>query len=157
MVRSLCAWIVCWSAVSGFAAHPNIYEKTVNLPLEQTYKKVYNSLENNKFFVLFEAHISDQMARFKERWGADYNRNQLSGIRNLVICNIWYVNQVANLDPDMLALCPLRIALVEKGTHTRVLFAKPTALAQGSPALPALQEVEAQVIGAIEQAFEGKQ
>lgn len=140
-----------WS-VTAMAIHPNVYEKVLPLSLDAAYEKVYASLEERRFFVIFEAHMSENMARFKDRWGEEYNRQGLDGIRSLVICNIWYTNQVASLDPTMLALCPLRVVLVEKDGKTRVLFARPTAVAEGSPALPVVKEAEAGVIEAIEQA-----
>ena len=134
----------------SYAGNPNIYVATIDKPVSAVYKKLYNNLESSNFFVVLEPHISETMSRFKERWGEDYNRNKLEDIRSLVVCNVWYVNQVANKDPDMLALCPLRLSLVQKGGTTRILFVRPTAAAANSPAKPVLAEIESIIIKAIE-------
>ncbi len=134
----------------SYAGNPNIYIASVDKPISAIYKKLYANLESSNFFVVLEPHISETMARFKERWGEDYNRNKLEDIRSLVVCNVWYVNQVANKDPDMLALCPLRLSLVQKAGKTRILFVRPTSAAGNSPAKPVLAEVESIIIKAIE-------
>ena len=98
--------------------------------------------------------MGHNMARFAERWGEDYNRSRLDQIKAMVVCNVWYTNQVSNLDPDMLSLCPLSVALTEKDGVSTVMFARPTAVAGDSPALPVLKEVEDEIIKAIGEALE---
>lgn len=135
------------------AANPNIYQSSVKRPLPVVYKALYKALESKRFYVLFEAHISKVMYRNRKRWGGDYNRNKLDNIRSLVVCNVWYANQVANADPEMLALCPLRVVLVEKNGVTRVLFVRPSRIAAGSKAQPVLRKIEGIIISAIRQAL----
>ena len=120
--------------------------------LETSYKVVYNSLENNRFFVVFEPDIQSNISGFAERWGDDYNRNKLEGIRAMVFCNGWYANAVSNADPDMMALCPLHITLIQKEGATRVLFVRPTAVAVGSKALSVAKDIEKDVAKAIDEA-----
>ena len=91
----------------------------------------------------------DRRPGFAERWGEDLNRNALGGIRSIVVCNAWYANQVSNADPDLLALCPLRVSLVEKDGVTRVLFARPTVTAAGSPGIAVVEEVERAIEAAL--------
>lgn len=129
----------------------NVYKQTVNAGIEKVYPAVYESLENARFYVVFEPDISKNLRRFSEKWGDTYNQNKLDSIRSMVFCNGWYANAVSNADPDMLALCPLRIGLYEKQGKTTVLFAKPTVIAEKSAAKPILLEVEKEVIDAIKQ------
>lgn len=68
----------------------------------------------------------------------------------MIICNGWYANQVSNLDTDLLALCPMRVTLIEKEGITTALFAKPSTFVKGSKALPVLSEVEEMIISAIQ-------
>ena len=121
--------------------------------IEQTYQALYQSLEKARFWVVFEADMGAQMANFAEMWGEDYNRNGLEAIRSLVICNAWWTNRVANADPEMLAFCPLRVAMTRKDGITRVMFERPTLMAADSPALPVMQELERELAGAIEAAI----
>lgn len=146
---------VCLLLAGGVSAdHPNIYEKGVRMPLDAAYDWVYKALEEQHFYVVFEANMGRNMARFEDRWGEDYNRQGLEGIRSMVACNIWYTNRIASLDPTMLALCPIRITLIHKAGVTRVLFARPSVIGKGSPAEPALKEMEDSIIQGIEQGLE---
>jgi hypothetical protein len=130
-------------------AQDSVFKAEVQLPLDEVYTSVYSALEENRFFVVFEVNMGDTMSRFAERWGEDYNRNGLEGIRSMVVCNIWYTNQVGNQDPSMLSLCPLTLTLFHKAGTTTVLFARPTVIAKGSAAEPVLKELEQEFIAAI--------
>ncbi len=142
-------WLVPLSA-----AGPQLRVWEVDKDLETAYPVVYQALEANKFFVVFEPDIQHNLSRFAERWGEDYNRNRLEGIRAMVFCNGWYANQVSNADPDMLALCPLHITLVQQAGSTRILFVKPTQVAQGSKAEALAVELEQAVSTTIDQALQ---
>jgi uncharacterized protein (DUF302 family) len=136
----------------AFADTSNVRVWNIGKDLETSYKTVYNSLENNKFFVVFEPDIQGNISRFAERWGEDYNRNKLEGIRAMVFCNGWYANAVSNADPDMMALCPLHITLIQKDGATRALFVRPTAVAAGSKAMSVAREIEEGVVKALDEA-----
>ena len=82
--------------------------------LETAYTIIYKTLEKNRFYVVFEPNIQRNLSGFAERWGDNYNRNNLQGIRALVFCNVWYTNEISNADPDMLAMCPLHITLIQQ-------------------------------------------
>ncbi len=131
------------------AQESEIYKQVINQPMQKVYPLIYEALEDAHFYVVFEPYISKTISRFAEKWGNDYNRNKLDGFRSMVICNGWYANQVSNVDPDMLSLCPLRVGLYEKAGKTTIVFARPTVIARHSKALPILQEVENTVIDAI--------
>ncbi len=132
-------------------ADSNVFRFSVDKPLADVYDKVYQSLEASRLYVVFEPNIGSNLQGFAKRWGDEYNQNELTAIRSMVFCNGWYANQVSNRDPDMLALCPLRLTLIEKQGTTTALFARPTVIAANSPAKPVLQELEAEVISAIKQ------
>jgi len=134
-------------------AESSVYKASASLPLDDAYQKVYESLEKNRFWVVFEANIGKNISGFADKWGEDYNRQKLEGIRSMVFCNGWYANQVSNADPDMLALCPLSLTMIHKDGQSTVLFVRPTAVAGNSPALAVLQELEDEVIASIEAAL----
>ena len=140
------------STTQAFADVSNVRVWNIDKDLETAYKIVYKNLENNKFYVAFEPDIQGNISLFAERWGEDYNRNKLEGIRAMVFCNGWYANAVSNADPDMLALCPLHITLIQKDGATRVLFVRPTAVANGSKAMSVAKEIEQDVAKAIDAA-----
>jgi uncharacterized protein (DUF302 family) len=133
-------------------ADSRVYIAETSAGMDETYKAVYRALEEARFWVVFEADMGAQMARFSAEWGDDYNRNGLEAVRTMVACNAWWTNRVANADPDMLAFCPLRVALTHKAGTTRVMFERPTLMAAHSPALPVMEEIEAELKAAVDTA-----
>jgi hypothetical protein len=134
---------------SAAEALDGVYVQHVNKPVSAVYDKVYASLEDAKFFVVFEPNIGKNLSRFSEKWGSDYNQNNLTALRSMVFCNGWYANQVSNLDPNMLGFCPLHLSLIERDGETTVLFNRPSVVAKNSPAKELFIKIEAEVIEAI--------
>lgn len=132
-------------------SHPGVYIQQVDKPVSAIYDALYKSLEDARFYVVFEPNIGKNLARFSEKWGDDYNQNKLSVIRSMIFCNGWYANKVSNLDPNMLGFCPLHLMLIERDGKTTVLFNRPGVMAQNSPAQTLLEEIEGEVIDAIQQ------
>lgn len=128
-----------------------VYRQQVDKPIKEVYSSVYKSLEDARFFVVFEPDIGANLTRFSEKWGDNYNKNNLTAIRSMVFCNPWYANQVSNLDPDMLGFCPLHVSLIECDGKSIVLFNRPSVIAKNSPARELLLTIEAEVIEAIQQ------
>ncbi|MFZ0468366.1 MAG: DUF302 domain-containing protein [Thiogranum sp.] len=143
-----CLWLM-----PVHAGGDNVRVWAVDKTLTAVYKVVYQHLESNNFFVVFEPDIQDNLSHFAERWGEDYNRNKLEGIRAMVFCNGWYANQVSNADPDMLAMCPLHITLVQQLGQTRILFVRPSVVAAGSKAQRIARELEDDVVKAVDAAI----
>lgn len=149
--RCLRWWLVMLVLIiSSQVQADGVYEKQSSASFDVLYKAVYASLEENRFYVVHELDIGQSMARFGKNWGDNYNRNGLTAYRSMIVCNGWYANEVSNMDPKMLALCPLRINMIQREGMTSVLFEKPTVAAEGSAALPVLQEVEETIVKAIE-------
>ena len=139
------------SVASARAELSGVLHWETGADLETVYNSVYKSLEENRFFVVFEPDIGRNLAGFAERWGEDYNRNGLQGIRAMVFCNGWYANQVSNLEPRMLALCPLHLSVYRQGELTHVVFVRPAVVGKDSKAAALLQELESDVSKAIAQ------
>ena len=144
-------WATETPPAAATAPEPRIYKKTIKADFTETYKKVFSALENNGYFVIFEPNIGKNLSNFAQRWGKDYNKNELEAIRSMVFCNAWYANEVSNLDPDMMALCPLHITLTHKKGITAILFVRPSQVAAHSPAKGIAEELEQDVIRSIEE------
>lgn len=142
------------ASTTCIAASPAVYEKSGNMPIDEAFDAVYQELEQRNFYVIFEANIGKNLSRFKDKWAENYNKNKLGGIRGLVFCNGWYANKVSNVDPTMLALCPLRLTVIEHSGKAHILFVKPSFVGQNSAALPVLKEIEETVIDAINAAID---
>lgn len=130
--------------------NPLVYDRTVPAGMEDVYKSIFTALENNSYFVLFEPNIGKNLSHFAKRWGDDYNKNKLDSIRSMVFCNGWYANKISNIDPSMLALCPLHISLYSKNNKTHILFVRPGKIAGTSKAQKVAKELEDDVIRTIE-------
>ena len=129
---------------------PGVRHWSVEQDMEVTYKSIYKSLEKNDMFVIFEPNIGRNLAGFAGRWGDNYNRNRLQDIRSMVFCSAWYVNEVSNIDPKLLALCPMHITLYRQDNITHVIFTRPTHVGQRSAAAGLLEGLEAKVSAAVE-------
>jgi len=134
------------------AASDAVWVHKVDKPVESVYKSIYSALEEARFYVVFEPNIGKNISQFRERWGDDFNRNDLTEIRSMVFCNGWYANQVSNADTEMLALCPLHITLTEKEGRSSILFVRPSFVAKGTGAEAISIEIENKVIKAIQAA-----
>jgi len=130
-----------------------IFRKTVKQDMEVVYKRVFTALENNGYFVIFEPNIGKNLSHFAKRWGDDYNKNKLEHIRSMIFCNGWYANKISNVNPYMLALCPLHITLYSKDNETNILFVKPSGVASGTNVADIARELENDVIRAINTAI----
>jgi len=135
------------------AENQAVYQVSIKKPIDDVYLDIQASMNDSPFFIIKELNIGENLKGMAERWGDDYNQSKLTGFRSMVFCSGWYANQVSNKDPTMLGLCPLHITLIERQGQTTVLFNRPTFIAQGSPALQVISEIENKVIGLIEQAL----
>jgi len=132
---------------------PFIYDRTVQGGMREVYSKVFTALENNSYYVIIEPNLGKSLSHFSKRWGEDYNKNKLTSIRSMVFCNGWYANKISNVDPSLLALCPMRITLYSKDKETHILFVRPGKVAGNSPAQKIAKELEDDVIRTIEVAI----
>lgn len=140
-------------AVITQRVNPLIYDRTVPGEMDEVYKNIFTALENNSYYVIFEPNIGKNLSHFAKRWGEDYNKNKLDSIRSMVFCNAWYANKISNIDPGLLALCPLRITLYSKNKNTHILFVRPGKVAGTSKAQKIAKELEDDVIRTIEVAI----
>ena len=124
-------------------------DKSVN----DAYTSVYQALEDEKFWVVFEADMGKRMAKFADKWGEDYNRNGLESVQSMVFCSIWWTNRIANADPDLLALCPLHLTIYGKDGKTHVVMPRLSAIAEGSPGRGKVAELEAELKAIVETAL----
>lgn len=136
--------------VNKSRTNPLVYDRTVSAGMDEVYKNLFTTLENNSYFVIFEPNIGKNLSRSAKRWGEDYNRNKLDSIRSMVFCSAWYANKISNIDPSMLALCPLRLTLYSKANSTHILFVRPGKVAATSKAHKVAKELEDDVIRTIE-------
>ncbi len=148
--------LLCFIPLSiARAGEPAVFDWSIRATLDDVYREVYARLEAHRLFVVFEPDIGGNLARFADRWGEDYNRNGLEGIRAMVFCNAWYANAVSNADPRMLALCPMHLTLTHKAGVTHVLYVNPVHVAKDTPAESVVREVVTEVRQAVMEAFSG--
>jgi hypothetical protein len=145
--------LLLMSPLSLFAADA-VFKLTVDRPIAQVYSGLYSTMEDAHFYIVFEPDIGKNLAGFAERWGDDYNRSGLTAIRSMVFCNGWYANQISNKDPDMLALCPQHLTLIESHGKTTALYVRPTLVAGDSPARKVLADLENEVIATIKKGMQ---
>ena len=133
---------------SAFAASP-VYSVSVKADFNKVYQQVYKALENERFFVVLEPNIGSNISGMAKRLGDNYNRNKLDNFRSMVFCNVWYANEMSNMDITMTAICPLHISLTSQGGTASVHFVRPDVIARGSKAGPVAIELTETIIKAV--------
>lgn len=146
----LLGFLLLFHAGLIWAEIPGVMQWDVNQEFNRVYREVYRSMEERRFFVVFEANIGANLRGYAGRRGEVPDRTGFQEIRSMVFCNIAYTQQVASQDPDVLSLCPMHLTFVQKGPTTRILFTRPTVVGQGSTAMPLLKEMETEVGKAVE-------
>jgi len=133
------------SARSGDA----VYSRTVPGDFQRIYRDVYTGLEKAGFHVVYEAFISNALAKHAKEWGDDYNRNHYDVVRSIVICSPYYANQILNHDPKMMVVCPIKVTVLYKQGRATVLYEKLESIDEHSPARKVLQKVDDKIMGVI--------
>ena len=129
IINKIAVLLLLLISFSVLAQSPHVFQYTSSQSINQVYDLLYKALEDDGFYVVFEAHIGKNLLRMAEKWGENYNQNKLDGIRSMVFCNGWYANAVSNADQAMLALCPLRLSLMEKKGVITASFARTSVIA----------------------------
>lgn len=141
---------------ASWADSAAIFQVSVPLPADTAYQRLYDGLEAHGYYVIFEPNMGKSLAGLRERFGADYNRNGLEVMRSLVFCNPNKTNQMSNLDPALLALCPLHVTLTHKAGVSTAHFARVSTLAKGSAGETAVREIETEITAIVEGALHGQ-
>lgn len=123
----LATFVLCSTLLS--ATH--IYEKEIDLPIEKYYPKLKAAIQANHMNILYELNLLDRFRKsgYAEKFGEEFNRNHLKSVKTLFLCNGYVGNQVSNIDPSMMVLCPLRLTLISRASGTKVVFIKSSHLA----------------------------
>ncbi|PHR57096.1 MAG: hypothetical protein COA44_06815 [Arcobacter sp.] len=129
----------------------SVYVKTIDSPMNEVYAKVLASFDKSYLIVVSEIDILKKFkhAGLPERFGKNFNTNNLTGIKAIIACNGWFGNEVANADPLMMGFCPIRVTLIERDGKTSILFVRPLLAPKDSKAYAILKKLDAKVISAI--------
>jgi uncharacterized protein (DUF302 family) len=149
-MRKFMVLLLFLSALGSSAqASDALYSRDIKGGFERIYRDVYTGLEKAGFHVVYEAYISNALAKHADEWGREYNKNGIEVVRSMVICSPWYANQLLNQDPKMIAVCPINVTVTYKQGTATVLFKRLATIGAGSPALGTLQEMDEKIIGVI--------
>ena len=129
-----------------------VYKLTLNQKAEVVYNKLLTSLDENHLIVVAEINILEKFKHvgLPKKFGKEFNTNNLTTIKAIIACNGFFGNYIANADPDMMGLCPIRLTVIEKDGKTTILFVKPTNVSRASKAKVIIAKLEKKVISAIE-------
>jgi len=109
-----------------------IYKKEISLPIEKYYPKLKKAIRANHMNILYELDLLKKFKKsgYAKRFGKDFNKNHLKAVKTLLLCNGYVGNQISNIDPDMMALCPIRLTVISMASGTQVVFIKSDDLAK---------------------------
>jgi len=129
-----------------------MYKLTLNEKSAVVYPKLLASLDAHYLFVVTKIDILKKFkhAGLEKKFGKNFNTNNLTSIKAIIACNGFFGNSIANTDPSMMGLCPVRITVIEQDGKTTILFVKPSLIADDSKAHAIVKKLEAKVISSIE-------
>ncbi len=136
-------------SVSLFAG--DIFKLTIDKKIDLIYPQLIQALDSNHLIVVSQIDILKKFrqAGLPKKFGKEFNTSELSAIKAIIACNGFFGNYISNTDPDMMALCPIRITLIEKDGKTTLLFVKPSPVAQDSKAYDIVSKLEKKVISTL--------
>jgi len=138
-------------AINLFAEN-NVYTRTYNTPFKTVYPKLLQAMNSANLIVVSEINILEKFkaAGLPKAFGSNFNTNNLTEIKAVIVCNGWFGNEVANRDPQMMAFCPIRITVIEKNHQTTVTYVKATSAPKNSKAYSTLEKLTKKVIYVID-------
>ena len=104
----------------------DFYKKVIHEPMETYYPKLQEAIKKNHMNIVYELDLIKQFKEkgYAKKFGKEFNKNKLDGVKTVLICNSYVGNQVSNIDPTMMALCPIRLTLIKEGSTTTIVFLK---------------------------------
>lgn len=111
-------------ACASFAA--DVYKKEVKTPHDVYMKEFKAAVAKNHMNVLYELDLVEKFtnAGYAKKFGADFNKNKLTGATTILLCNGYIGNQVSNIDPDAMAYCPIKVSVLSDARGTKVIYTK---------------------------------
>ncbi len=133
----------------------SVYTVTYDKSIDEVESAILANFKKSKLVVVWKLDILEEFKKkgLDKKFGKNFNKAGLSGVRTIVACNGKFGNNIINADSTMMAYCPVRITLTEKDGKTTVLFVRPSTGPKESKAYPILVKLEKKVIGAIEGAM----
>jgi len=130
----------------------SVYVKTFDAPMAEIYTKLLGTFDAAHLIVVTEINILEKFkdAGLPQKFGKNFNTNNLRGIKAIIACNGWFGNEVANADPLMMGFCPIRVTVIEQDGKTSVLYVRASVAPKESSAYGILEQLESKVITAID-------
>lgn len=133
MEKMFKAFIVALMVLGTNVMAHGLWSKTVNEPLESYYPKFKESLAKNQMHTVLEMDLLQRFEdNYAKKYGKEFNKNNYSKIISLVVCNGAIGVEVANNDKMFMALCPVRITIIEQNGKTTVSFIKAASVTKGT-------------------------
>lgn len=100
------------------------YSKVVHESFDSYYPKLKAAIKKNHMNIIYELDLIKQFKDkgYSEKFGSEFNKNKLDGVKTLLICNGYVGNQISNLNPAMMALCPIRLTIIQDSRKLTVTF-----------------------------------
>ena len=85
-IKLVIGFLMLWVTSISLAENATVFEISVDKPISDVYGNMQASFDDSRFFIVKELNIGQSLSNFSEKWGDDYNQNNLSAIRSLVFC-----------------------------------------------------------------------
>ncbi|MDO9266303.1 MAG: DUF302 domain-containing protein [Sulfurimonas sp.] len=149
-MKKLLLSVLLLLASSSFANE--VYKKEVKTPYDVYIKELKEAIEKNHMNVLYELDLIKKFkdAGYAKKFGADFNKNQLTAATTILLCNGYIGNQISNIDAEMMALCPIKISVISNGKYTKIIYTKYKGASTNKEISALLETLDEVVINTIE-------
>lgn len=149
-MKKLLLGIMLLLASSLFAN--DVYKKEVNKPHDVYIKELKDAIEKNHMNVLYELDLIKKFndSGYAKKFGADFNKNKITASTTLLLCNGYIGNQISNIDPEMMALCPIKVSVISDEKSTKIIYTKYKGASKNKEVAALLKILDEVVINTIE-------
>ena len=138
-------------AVSS-AASESVYTKVIDENYDSYMPKFKIALKANHMNVVSELDLMERFSKVKgaEKYRGGFEKQGITKVTSLVTCIGLVGLQVAAAEPDMMALCPVRITVMAKGDKTVVTFIRNQYVAKGTAVEDTVARLDNAIIDTVE-------
>ncbi|WP_310441844.1 DUF302 domain-containing protein [Sulfurimonas sp.] len=149
-MKKLLLGVLLLLASSSFANE--VYKKEVATPHDVYMKEFKKAVKKNHMNVLYELDLIKKFkdAGYAKKFGADFNKNKLTAATTILLCNGYIGNQISNIDPEMMSLCPIKVSIISDGKSTKIIYTKYTGASTDREIAALLNTLDEVVINTID-------
>ena len=128
-----------------------LFVKVVPESLDSVQISLQESFEQHKLKQVAEVDVFGKMVKagLPKKMGDQWNTNNLTGLKSIIVCNGKLGMNIANINPTYAGVCPIKITMMEDKKGTTITYMRATGSSNDTKLEAALSALDNAVIKAI--------